>query len=321
MRTGIKRTIAVGSTLYGKYTNRKRYPRTSRRFARKVSDCLLHPLILRREQVQAISTVPNKCEWFSLSCGEATDLPLVFRNAHANAFGYSVTDPGISSILDARANFFKVHVISMKNYFHMTNTSNARVSLYAYSVRPRGDIPWARPGPLASLVGHDTSRDLPYFGQPQMSHQDYRFTPYMSPALCHYYKITGVKKIVLEPGMDTNMSVVVNNFYASVEADYYVDAVHDPVYRARKYSRYLIFKIHGQEATDNLIANPTSLFIGDAQLRVRSQFHVEFRNVPDARKIIDYPAITYPTYTHDEQTILNPVTGGEVQYKDLNPTL
>lgn len=292
--TRFRRTTNQLGSLFIKYKSRRRFPRMSRRFVRRVNDAIHMPQVIKTTGQTQIESLTDRCAYATFEVGTAgTLLDRVFHDAYANAITYAYQDP-TGSLANSRALFFQVHVLKWATTLTFTNTNNHRSTLVFTEAIPRHDIPYGTSYSItpAWCIGESTSGALPEQSLPQPLANQWNFTPYMSPQLVHNYKLGNVKKVVLEPGSSTTVSIGVNNFTYTKQFDY-----QPSMYAARRGSaKYLIVKLTGPEATSetSLEAN----IIGTAQVRVRSTTTVQFRPLPSTRPIIDYDVPVNALYTN-----------------------
>lgn len=269
-----------------KYKSRKRYPRLSKRFQKKVMDVLNHPMYYKVESLDNINApTADIAYWAEFDLGHTEDLSKVFAEAYRNADAFNIADPNSGGLANPLAYMFKVHVLSSHKVMTFTNTSEMNLDFTFYEIVPRYDLNALQYGPLDVLGASGEDGDmLDTLADPAPSSltiSDYRMTPYKCPVLTMNYKIMGVKKNTVLPGASVTVKLCNYDYYITNVLDN--QTVHSSAFdKRRKIYKALLVKVLGQEAQNATSGLPR---FGKVHFRQRVQTQYEFRVAPDQRKI------------------------------------
>lgn len=324
VRTSYKRTSApVDKQLFIKYGSRRRYPRSSRRFEKKVADIISKPIRIIAEQITNISAVTDVNAKYWSNIGTYGDYSSLFAKLFANADDFNTQDihNGIpaATIYNVSATVLRLHLLEYKRTLSFTNTSTTPVNMTSYSFTPRyaiSSIPAAgSPSSLRpdDIINNETTSGTLLATTTSIAASDPRYTPYMCPTFLQFYKILGVKKSIINPGGTVHITqvlrdVTVSNIVAGPPGQYYL---------LPGKSKSLMVKFYGIEGTRT--DDTSKSLLSAPYLRCRQYDVITVRKGHDIREIAyEYPNVPTLT-TNNNVTFINELQGTKVAAQSVNP--
>lgn len=201
-RTSLKRSRYTRTKAAVNYKRYKRTQRPAKNFTKRVIEAVSAPNWYNSSDTAGNLTNTGLCGY--------TFLEGTYETSHVNNIFASLADSatvnGFTTPYDDR-----VYIESYTTMYAITNQTNSATNLHMYFYRPRRTVPLAVGGVTTpSMLQLLTAgfADVLSDAAPKPPANDVNITPFQCPAFTTWFKITKVKKLLMQPGQTIRLRLV-----------------------------------------------------------------------------------------------------------------
>nr|WAE42534.1 MAG: capsid protein [Cressdnaviricota sp.] len=226
-------------------------------FIKKVRAAATNPNYYNLKSVALYACASSQCAYFGS--------PSLYSYLEVNAMGANINNTAHSEYT------VKYFVQSASLECMLVNATNAQAYVRVYECTPRNDIPASQRLPLQLLSDGFSSTQAGSADGPT----DIDQTAFASPAFCCSYRISNVRVLKFNPGEQKTVTLKDLSPQLINMARWISDG-NQLLYGIRRKSRFLLFQIWGQVATDSANLNHVGTTIDTVRVVYTMKYEYKF---------------------------------------------